>query len=384
MQHSIIYSITAGSIFLLSLVALTTPGKVNVRANRWLGFFLFALGCAILDLAFFDAHVYDTYPDLKGLLEVTRFAMTPALYFSVMYFTTPGRKFRNTDYLHFLPFFLFFLFILTVIFHVNDSPMFAWYYNLPEGVRKGVAITVFSSLKIQMVIYWILSYVQLVRHRRNIRIFASTLAPISLNWLKYFLLGLVVLLVLSLNDTLILIPAITPFTHYAYLILIFYIGYYSLRQQEIYPYKNQDVVELRYLMEPVPQATRHERISTEELAAAKQRLQQMMDSEKVYLNPELSLPQLATQLNMSTHDLSFVINEGFQENFFQFINRYRIEEAKILLRSAKHKHLSILGIAFEAGFRSKTTFNTTFKKLTGQSPSKFMEAFESGLHSNVA
>ena len=181
-------------------------------------------------------------------------------------------------------------------------------------------------------------------------------------------------LFLSLNEVLVIVPAIIPVTHFAYLILTFYIGYYSILQQEIYPYQQKDVVELGGIFEADRQNVKVKRMTSEQLAFSQQKLLHLMETEKVYLDPDLGLPQLAERLHMSTHDLSFVINEGFQENFFQFINRYRVEEAKILLRSDQHKHLSILGIAFESGFRSKTTFNTTFKKVTGLSPSQFMEA----------
>jgi AraC-like DNA-binding protein len=73
-----------------------------------------------------------------------------------------------------------------------------------------------------------------------------------------------------------------------------------------------------------------------------------------------------------------VLNEGFGVNFFQFINAYRVAEAQRLLASAQHQHLSMVGIAFEAGFSSKTTFNTTFKKLTGLTPSQFLQQVRAG------
>ena len=373
MQHTIVYSLTTGSLLLLALISITAPRKVNIKANAWLGFFLFAFGCTTLDLVLTPLHFYERYPSVQGLLEVTRLAMSPALYMSVLYFTTPDRKFLRKDYLHFLPFTLFALYILVIIAGIQNSAAFAWYFKLPEGFRKGFAFTVFASLKIQMVTYWVLSYAQLVRHQKNIRLFASTLEPIALAWLQYFLLGVVVVLFISLNELLLIIPAIVPFTHFGYLLLTFYIGYFALSQQEIYPYPQKEVIAIQEIIEEDRSVTKHERISPVELSRAKQKLLLLMENEKPYLDAELGLPQLAERLTLSTHDLSFVINEGFQENFFQFINRYRVNEAKMLLRSPKHKHLSILGIAFESGFRSKTTFNTTFKKLTGQSPSQFME-----------
>lgn len=377
MQSIIVYAITSGSVLLLCLVTLTTPGKANVRANQWLSFFLYSFACIMLDHTLFGLDVYNTYPAVNALLEAPRFAMSPALYFSVVYFTTPERKFKSYDYLHFVPFFLFFLFILTVIFHINNTSLFAWYHDLSSVIRRAVAWTVFISLKVQMIAYWLLSYAQLLKHRRNIGMFASTLEPISLSWLRYFLLGLVVALFLSLNDGQEWIPAILPFTSFGYLILTFYMGYFWLRQQEIYPYPDKEVGAIRDILETNTKTARTQRFTPDELSPVKQKLMTVMETEKVYLDPDLGLPELAAKVGLSTHDLSFVINEGFQENFFQFVNRYRIEEAKVLLRSPHHKHLNILGIAYEVGFRSKSTFNTTFKKLTGQSPSYFSKGLDS-------
>ena len=374
MQDTIVYAISAGSLLLLLLTTLATPRKVNVIANYWLGFFLFNFACILLDRVLLDTDVYEKYPKVMGLLEITRFAMSPALYFSVLYFTIPDRKFRRTDYLHFVPFAIFFLYILTYLTGINESVLFSWYFDLPQNVRRGIGLTVFISIKVQMILYWILSYVQLIRHTKNIHMFASTVEPISLSWLRYFLLGLAVALLLSLNEILVAVPAIIPLTHFGYLFLIFYLGYFSLRQQEIYPYKQKDVEEIREIIEDGTKHSRIQRFSEDELVSAKRKLLQVVEAEKVFLDPNLGLPQLAAKVHMSTHDLSFLINEGFGENFFQFINRYRVEEAKLLLKSTKHRHLNILGIAYESGFRSKSTFNTTFKKLTGVSPSQFMQS----------
>ena len=96
-----------------------------------------------------------------------------------------------------------------------------------------------------------------------------------------------------------------------------------------------------------------------------------MNHEKIYLDNDLNLPGLAHKLGIGIHDASYLINETTGDNFYNFINRYRVEEAKRLLNSSKRNELNILGIAFAAGFNSKTTFNTTFKKLVGMSPTQF-------------
>jgi len=96
-----------------------------------------------------------------------------------------------------------------------------------------------------------------------------------------------------------------------------------------------------------------------------------MDHQKPYLDSELNLIKLAELIGITPHQLSYIVNTGFNENFFQYINTYRVEKAKELLLQEEMNKLSVLGIAFESGFNSKTSFNTTFKKITGQTPTEF-------------
>lgn len=96
-----------------------------------------------------------------------------------------------------------------------------------------------------------------------------------------------------------------------------------------------------------------------------------MTSGKPYLEANLSLPELANKLEIPSHHLSRVINEQFGMNFFDFINQYRIDEVKSKIGNPKYAHLSLLGIAFDSGFNTKSAFNRVFKKITGLTPSEY-------------
>ena len=95
--------------------------------------------------------------------------------------------------------------------------------------------------------------------------------------------------------------------------------------------------------------------------------------QKSFKNPKLHLALLAKELNISQRKLSTLINENAQLNFNQFINQYRIEEAKQLLVDENFAHLNMVGIAYEVGFNSKATFYAVFKKMTGTTPIKFQK-----------
>ena len=102
-----------------------------------------------------------------------------------------------------------------------------------------------------------------------------------------------------------------------------------------------------------------------------------MRAEKPYLDGDLTLQKLAKTLAISPHHLSQTINEQLQQNFIDFINSYRIEEAKRMLVDPARKHYSVLAVSEEVGFNSKSAFNTAFKKHANMTPSEFRKASES-------
>ncbi len=100
---------------------------------------------------------------------------------------------------------------------------------------------------------------------------------------------------------------------------------------------------------------------------------EVMKEEKPYLDPDLRLAELASKLGMSTSHFSEVLHYCFKENFYNFINFYRVLEAQELMKKPHYKETKIIAIAFDAGFKSKTTFNRVFKNYTGQTPSEYRE-----------
>ncbi len=100
-------------------------------------------------------------------------------------------------------------------------------------------------------------------------------------------------------------------------------------------------------------------------------LNKYMITEKPYLNTSLTIRNLASKLNMNARDLSILINQYLDKHFFDFVNEYRIEEAKQILKNPAQKELTILEILYQVGFNSKSSFNTAFKKYTGLTPTQY-------------
>jgi AraC-like DNA-binding protein len=228
---------------------------------------------------------------------------------------------------------------------------------------------------IQIITYWILAWLRLAQHKNNVKLFSSSSHPIDLWWLRYLLIGFGMMVFLWVNKKVLHIEAINTIAPFGYLFAIYFIAYFSLKQEEIFAFDNKSVIEIKEIIreEETKTTSRSPRIADSEFGLQKKKLENLMSTEKPFLNPTLGLPDLAARLSVTSHELSYLVNKGFEENFYQFVNRYRVEEAKRLLHSKEHQHLNMVGIAFESGFNSKTTFNTTFKKLTGLSPSEFQQ-----------
>jgi AraC-like DNA-binding protein len=373
----ILYNATCTSFFLLAFISFFNPLKVNIIANKWFALFLFSVGCALLNVIIYTYHAEQKYMQILAFNELSRFTMAPALYLSVLHFTSPDKVFRKKEYLHFIPFAVFFFF--TASFVVKPHASIFNPQAIPGVVRTVIQIFIVLSIPIQVSIYWALAYYKLVRHQKNMRLITSNTTPVNLNWLKFLLLGILVLILFSFNDRVFRIQLLKTYIPLGYLAGTLAIAYFLLAQKEIYPYDQPELEDINLLInDDRKKSLVKQRFSNENLIQLKSRLTRLMEAERLFLNNELGLPDLAEEMAISVHDLSYLLNEGFGMNFFQFINTYRIKEAKRLLLSEKYKHLNILGIAYNAGFNSKTTFNTAFKKETGLSPSQYMQQVKTG------
>jgi AraC-like DNA-binding protein len=154
----------------------------------------------------------------------------------------------------------------------------------------------------------------------------------------------------------------------AFVILI---GYFGLKQKVIFSSEDLIVVNKEIKIQTKYSGSR---LSDSEAKQYNEKLTDYMKSAKPYLNPDLSLPQLASELNITSHYLSQVINEQFNLNFFDFVNGYRVEAFKEKITETEFRNYSLLGIAFECGFNSKSAFNRIFKKYTGITPSQYKES----------
>jgi len=114
-------------------------------------------------------------------------------------------------------------------------------------------------------------------------------------------------------------------------------------------------------------------LSKEQINKYTKKLLNCINEESSYLNPDLTLKSLAIALDIHPNQLSWLINHEFNKNFSEFINQYRVETFKRISKDPKNAHVTLIGLAYDSGFNSKTVFNTFFKKETGMTPMQYLK-----------
>lgn len=229
-------------------------------------------------------------------------------------------------------------------------------------------------------IYLILSYVLLRRYRKQLLESVSAMDRINLNWLN-------VLLFFWLVSAILLIPIGTMTVSWGWVstslmemlievvsvIFFFVIGFYGFKQTTIFTN-----LELNVALAEKTMAGNYGRsgLSPEQAKEHHVQLLQLMVEKKPWLNGELTAGELSQLLGVSTNHLSQILNKEQRQNFFDFINNYRVKEVIRKMEDPTNDHLTLLAIALDSGFNSKTSFNTVFKKIIHQTPSHYYRSLE--------
>lgn len=388
---------SAGASFLLGFLLFFHPLHQNMRANRWLAAFVFIAGTSFINSWLMSSGYDNDSLFLSRILKSIQFLSAPVLYISILNFVNPVQRFKSKYLFHFFPFIVYAF--ADVCFGKGPGGVFSL---VLFPVNQDISFLVRDTLPFLLLFYLFLSALLLRRHKAGLKRITSAVAGIDLSWLSAFLFILFLTAGIWINDALFELPLLTQATSFLYVLAVFFLAWFAIRQRTVFDFGNQDIGPISEILHPeeqepsqrpddqqkAPEASdeyrlydvtlsekaRSKRLEEAELAELKVRLTALMENEKPYLINDLSLPVLATMLNISIHEASFLINETTGDNFYNYINRYRVGEAKRLLAGSALDKLNILGIAFASGFNSKTAFNTAFRKWTGQSPGAYAKA----------
>jgi AraC-like DNA-binding protein len=199
----------------------------------------------------------------------------------------------------------------------------------------------------------------------------SSLEKMNLNWLKLNVIAFLCMWIVDIANFLLIKIQILP--DEASVIMTFISLLINFLFANLIIYKGLTTPELfiEPLESPVKNKYSSSLLSSEQSSLIALKLKEFMEKEKPFLEPELTLQELASRVEIHPRYVSQVINERFNKNFFEFVNYYRVEEAKSQLIADSGLEKTILEILYECGFNSKSVFNTFFKKSTGLTPSQY-------------
>lgn len=366
------YILIIGIFQALFLILLLFNKKGKVKSDLFLGIIIALYALTIL-LAYIEIHNIQNdfpFPQVINLNWLILFLHGPALWFYIKSLSNPNFTFRPLYILHFLPFTIF-----VVIHYIS-------FISLPEiekiNIVKNELFTgqVFYkisilSIGISTITYnlWALNLIK--TYQRKLNDFFSKTDSIDLKWLR--ILTIASLSIYLLNVSLFNLDLIFHIAPYKTLMIITYsfasiyvliLGFFGVQQKSIFI---------------VIQETEHFQPNNQKYARKDERgfiekLKQFMEEEKPFLEPDLNLLKLSKFLKVKPEYLSEILNSHLHQTFFDFINKYRIEEFKKQCIYEENKHFSIIGIAYNCGFNSKASFYRAFKKFEGISPSLYIQS----------
>ncbi len=318
---------------------------------------------------------YDTYRNTKinyYLISMT-LAVGPLIYFYVRSVTTAGFKWKKAYFIHFIPAAIYGVYRIFLLLYDSMQP---GYNEVQNGVlMKGLNmpyISTFMNLMylFSMTLYLAFSIQAFLRYRRKLKHFYSNTYRYEMIWLASFL-GVYTFLfgyfvIQNAIDSSITNLHWTTLWWYHFLsaLVIVYVGIRGFFTETT---KLHDVRFSRTQDYAVGDVLMEEEIRDED----RDRILGFIADKKPYLDPFLTVAQMAKEMNIPSNQLSYLINTGFSMNFNDFINQYRVKAFNNEVEQGKHKQYSLLAIAMECGFNSKATFNRVYKKVMGISPSEY-------------
>ncbi|MBN1339097.1 MAG: AraC family transcriptional regulator [Bacteroidales bacterium] len=361
----------------LFFMILLWQKKPRAMHDHILGAWLVYLGLITSAYAFSSHLIFARNPLLSVGLIASFMLHGPFLFLYISALATKKDRLSRGDFLHFIPCVAFMVYLLV-------SSMFSGYADRIriDHVSREIAPPLLFSFFLILTalsgpVYFVLS-ARLFR-KLDIHIFNnfSYSEAINLDWLRklVFSFGVIwsALIIIAVIHHVFHLFSMSFCTDGLFLSLaafIILIGYFGLKQKEIFVRHSGEAHD--FITGPKAKYAGSS-LKGSDMDRYVSKLKHHMETEKPFLDENLTLPRLGAATGIPSHHLSRVINEHFGQNFFDFVNRYRVEEVKARIADPAYGNNSLLGIAFESGFNSKSAFNRVFKNMTGLTPSKYRE-----------
>ncbi|WP_316762192.1 helix-turn-helix domain-containing protein [Pedobacter aquatilis] len=371
--------IFAGGVQALFQVSVLQIFKKNVQTDRWLMSWLFLVGLQL----FFYCDALSNRPFLNSFFGLIAFSI-PLLSAPVLYqyiaMVSLGRKIEIGRFaIYIFPWIIYLIGILSLKFS-NPGAIFMQFGFPHFRAESSPLLICFFTAPIAVVpgIYALMGLVLLMKYQKTLPDRYSYTERISLDWLKWLTTSIPILFILVFvfirfgSHHLISSDEIFLYVGIVISLYVFMFSYFSLRQNiwllAAVP-DSHDEEGMTEIYKEVPyKKSGLDSVKVDDIFHA---LLAYMHDVKPFLRDDLSLSQLAKELSVNPNQLSQVINQRSGGNFFSFVNGYRVEEVKKKLMDPSFSHLSILGIAMDSGFRSKSAFNRIFSQQVGMEPGQY-------------
>ena len=354
-------------------------------ANYFLASLMLFLSIILIYLLFSELGWHVKFPYLMLMLLGFPLIVNPLFYLYAKYLVQYSLTFNKIDLIHFLPFIIYELFFIPDFFSSSEE-IIALFDTITQQ-QLFPRFIVFNWVIIIQGIYYIILILLLLRnHSSSLEKAFSNIEKIRLNWLRniIILVGFVWLVFIFENVLYLLdiqFYKIFDLASVFAALMVYSLGYMGLLKSEVferpafiesYKYTKQSIDSDLTELTPVKKYEKSG-LTEKKLEEYFSRLDKLMKEEKFYLDSNLTLKQLADLLEISNHNLSQIINTRLNQNFFDYINQYRIEEVKRYLDDPQKKNITLLSLGFDAGFNSKSSFNSIFKRYTGLTPSEYQK-----------
>jgi AraC-like DNA-binding protein len=389
----LLITFTQGIIY--SGLILKKAIQTKTKSNYWLSLFVFLCSLFVAPWMLGFAGWYDNQPYRDSMFYMPfqhLFFIGPILFYYIQSLLNPSFRLNKGQFSHLIPGIIYLIYNLWIF--VYDKLILGKYYFYDDGADKDFDEWYQYSGFVSMLIYLILSLKYYSKYRKLIVQITSNADAVLFDWIRKYLFAFLAMLLLKVFAE-IFFTVFPEYTDYVgawwfyllFSLILYYIaitGYanaietkigfemsfsdkkpillldenqdYSIHENNIFEINHED---LKFEISP-------------EIDVWKSKIETLIQTEKLFQNPELSLTEIAKKLDSNSNIISRAINQGFAMNFNDFINNYRIESVKEMFQNGEHKKSTLIGIAYDCGFNSKATFNRAFKKNTGFSPKEYL------------
>ncbi|MDR2085060.1 MAG: AraC family transcriptional regulator [Bacteroidales bacterium] len=375
----VIYYIAIVQALFTGIVFISKKGKASSSAllTGIVILMIFDIAIGLIKLRFPDLFG-DTLP-----LNFFVFAYGPMILLYLRATLLKIRTLAAANIIHFIPFLLFLCLSLVLR---GDTAIFRVQFFRDLETQKALYIVYYSLTYVSVIVYTIASFACIGYAKKNIEdLYSFELSEKLLYWFKYLTMLFFIMYILQAvtgfssiitgNDTF----DTNMFVVVGQCVFFLSLQYFLINRPElfideknsIYDFSGGKQLDNYYNKSKIPKDT---------LDQCAEKLVKLMEEKKIYLKNDLNLQDVSEMINYPKHYITQALNLILKKNFYLFVNEYRVNEFKARVADKKNNNLTIMSIAYDSGFNSKSTFNSIFKKFTGQTPSEYVNLIRANNH----